>query len=82
MEVGGDGSCYWDPDDSGDDQCSPNLGGGSRGTEAAIDANDSGPTMLASGVGSGSHARRDRTVSAQFRSAELRSVSEGVSLQA
>src|SRR5690242_16278263 len=25
-KLGGDGSCFFDPDDSGPDQCSPNLG--------------------------------------------------------
>ena len=75
-KLGGDGSCYWDPDDSGDDQCSPNLGRWKLGGDGSCywDANDSGPnqcTPPASDPG----VTRDATgtVSAQLRSAELRS---------
>ena len=48
-KLGGDaGSCYWDPDDSGPDQCSPTMGrwklGGDPGS-CYWDANDSGPNQ-------------------------------------
>jgi len=75
-KLGGDGSCYWDPDDSGDDQCSPNLGRWKLGGDGSCywDANDSGPNQC-SPPASDPGVTRDATgtVSAQLRSAELRS---------
>lgn len=46
-KLGGDGSCYWDPDDSGSDQCSPNQGRWKLGGDGSCywDANDSGPNQ-------------------------------------
>ena len=38
------GSCYWDPYDSGPDQCSPNSGRWKIGNDGCVfDSNDSGP---------------------------------------
>jgi hypothetical protein len=46
-KLGGDGSCYWDPDDSGPDQCSQNPGRWKIGGDGSCywDANDSGPNQ-------------------------------------
>ena len=46
-KLGGDGSCYWDPDDSGPDQCSPNQGRWKLGGDGSCywDASDSGPNQ-------------------------------------
>lgn len=46
-KLGGDGSCYWDPDDSGPDQCSPNQGRWKLGGDGSCywDKNDSGPNQ-------------------------------------
>ena len=46
-KLGGDGSCYWDPDDSGPDQCSQNQGRWKLGGDGSCywDANDSGPNQ-------------------------------------
>jgi len=46
-KLGGDGSCYWDPDDSGPDQCSSNQGRWKLGGDGSCywDANDSGPNQ-------------------------------------
>jgi hypothetical protein len=43
-KLGGDGSCYWDPDDSGPDQCSQTQGRWKLGGDGSCywDANDSG----------------------------------------
>ena len=48
-KLGGDGSCYWDPDDSGPDQCSQNLGRWKLGGDGSCywDANDEGPNQCA-----------------------------------
>jgi subtilisin family serine protease len=44
-KLGGDGSCYWDPNDSGPDQCTPNTGRWKLGGGGSCywDPNDSGP---------------------------------------
>jgi hypothetical protein len=46
-KLGGDGSCYWDPDDSGPDQCSQGSGRWKLGGDGTCywDANDSGPNQ-------------------------------------
>jgi hypothetical protein len=46
-KLGGDGSCSWDPDDSGPDQCSPISGRWKLGGDGSCywDANDSGPNQ-------------------------------------
>jgi hypothetical protein len=46
-KLGGDGSCYWDPDDSGPDQCSQASGRWKLGGDGScyFDANDSGPNQ-------------------------------------
>jgi hypothetical protein len=46
-KLGGDGSCYWDPDDAGPDQCSPVSGRWKLGGDGScyFDANDSGPNQ-------------------------------------
>ena len=46
-KLGGDGSCYWDPDDSGPDQCSQSSGRWKLGGDGSCywDANDSGPNQ-------------------------------------
>jgi hypothetical protein len=43
----GDAGCYWDPNDSGPDQCSPNVGRYKVGDggQCYWDANDSGPNQ-------------------------------------
>jgi hypothetical protein len=48
-KLGGDGSCYWDPDDSGPDQCSQSGGRWKLGGDGSCywDANDSGPNQCA-----------------------------------
>ncbi len=44
-KLGGDGSCYWDPNDIGPDQCSPPTGRWKLGGDGSCywDPNDSGP---------------------------------------
>jgi len=46
-KLGGDGSCFFDPDDSGPDQCSANGGRWKLGGDGScvFDANDSGPNQ-------------------------------------
>jgi hypothetical protein len=48
-KLGGDGSCYWDPDDSGPDQCSQSGGRWKLGGDGSCywDASDSGPNQCA-----------------------------------
>src|SRR5205809_781053 len=48
-KLGGDGSCYWDPDDSGPDQCSQASGRWKLGGDGSCywDANDEGPNQCA-----------------------------------
>ena len=48
-KLGGDGACYWDPDDSGPDQCSQSSGRWKLGGDGSCywDANDSGPNQCA-----------------------------------
>jgi hypothetical protein len=48
-KLGGDGSCYWDPDDSGPDQCSQTMGRWKLGGDGTcyFDANDSGANQCA-----------------------------------
>jgi hypothetical protein len=48
-KLGGDGSCYWDPDDSGPDQCSQTMGRWKLGGDGScyFDANDSGADQCA-----------------------------------
>jgi len=48
-KLGGDGSCYWDPDDSGPDQCSQSQGRWKLGGDGTcyFDAGDSGPDQCA-----------------------------------
>ncbi len=48
-KLGGDGSCYWDPDDGGPDQCSQTMGRWKEGGDGSCywDPNDSGPNQCA-----------------------------------
>jgi hypothetical protein len=48
-KLGGDGSCFWDPDDSGPDQCAQAEGRWKLGGDGSCywDANDSGPSQCA-----------------------------------
>lgn len=75
-KLGGDGSCYFDPDDSGPDQCAPNLGRWKLGGDGTCywDPGDSGPNQCQPAA-SDSAITSDATgtVSAQLRRAELRS---------
>lgn len=75
-KLGGDGSCYFDPDDGGPDQCSPNPGRWKLGGDDSCywDANDSGPNQCTPPAAEPGLTRdATGTVSAQLRSAELRS---------
>ena len=75
-KVGGDGSCYFDPDDSGPDQCSPNLGRWKLGGDGSCywDPADSGPNQCSPAALDGIEATDGlATVSAQLRSAEFHS---------
>ena len=58
-KLGGDGSCYWDPDDSGPDQCSESSGRWKLGGDGACywDANDSGPNQCAPAAEPAAEAR-------------------------
>jgi hypothetical protein len=75
-KLGGDGSCYFDPDDSGPDQCSPNLGRWKLGGDGSCywDPADSGPNQCSPPAAEpGITPDATGTASAQLRSAELRS---------
>jgi hypothetical protein len=75
-KLGGDGSCYFDPEDSGDDQCSPTLGRWKLGGDGSCnwDPDDSGPNQCTPPAADPGVTRdATGTVSAQLRSAELRS---------
>ena len=73
-KLGGDGSCYWDPDDSGPDQCSQNPGRWKLGGDDScyFDPADSGPNQC-SPPASEPGVDATATVSAQLRRAELQS---------
>ncbi len=68
-KLGGDGSCYWDPDDSGPDQCSQNLGRWKLGGDGScyFDANDSGPNQCEPPAASGSTEARAISPRSAFR---------------
>ena len=75
-KLGGDGSCYWDPDDSGPDQCSQNPGRWKLGGDDScyFDPADSGPNQCSPPAAEGVEPMAgNASVSAQLRSAELRS---------
>ena len=73
-KLGGDGSCYFDPDDSGEDQCSPNLGRWKLGGDGSCywDPADSGPNQCAPAATDALDATDARpTTSVQFRTEEF-----------
>jgi hypothetical protein len=75
-KLGGDGSCYFDPDDSGDDQCSPNAGRWKLGGDGSCywDPADSGPNQCTPPATDGVEPTDSTTsVAAQLRSAEFQS---------
>ena len=75
-KVGGDGSCYFDPDDSGPDQCSPNPGRWKLGGDGSCywDPADSGPNQCTPPATDGIEATDGTaSVSAQLRGAEFHS---------
>ena len=75
-KLGGDGSCYWDPDDSGPDQCSQSPGRWKLGGDGSCywDPDDSGPNQCSPPAADGIEATDGTAnVSAQLRSAEFHS---------
>jgi len=73
-KLGGDGSCYFDPDDAGPDQCTPNLGRWKLGGDGSCywDPADEGPNQCAPATTEGLDATDARpTMSAQLRTAEF-----------
>jgi hypothetical protein len=75
-KLGGDGSCYFDPDDSGPDQCSQNPGRWKVGGDGACywDPADSGPDQCTPPATDGIEPTDGTaTVSAQLRAAEFHS---------
>src|SRR5262245_10861897 len=73
-KLGGDGSCYFDPDDSGPDQCSPNAGRWKLGGDGSCywDPADSGPNQCSPPTAAET-ADGTANVSAQLRKAEFHS---------
>ena len=72
-KLGGDGSCYFDPDDSGPDQCSPNPGRWKLGGDGNCywDPADSGPNQCTPPATDGIEATEGTTsVAAAIRTAE------------
>lgn len=75
-KLGGDGSCYFDPDDSGPDQCAPNPGRWKLGGDGSCywDPDDSGPNQCTPPAADGTEATDSTAnVSAQLRAAEFHS---------
>ena len=75
-KLGGDGSCYFDPDDSGPDQCSANPGRWKLGGDGSCywDPADSGPNQCTPPATDGIEATDGTAnVAAQIRSAEFHS---------
>jgi hypothetical protein len=75
-KLGGDGSCYFDPDDSGPDQCSQTEGRWKLGGDGSCywDPADSGPNQCEPATTNGIEATDGNAgVSAQLRSAEFHS---------
>jgi hypothetical protein len=75
-KLGGDGSCYFDPEDSGDDQCSPNAGRWKLGGDGSCywDPADSGPNQCTPPATNEIEATNgSASMSAQLRSAEFHS---------
>lgn len=75
-KLGGDGSCYFDPDDSGPDQCSPNLGRWKLGGDGSCywDPADEGPNQCTPAAADGTEATNAAArVSAQLLVAEFHS---------
>ncbi len=75
-KLGGDGSCYWDPDDSGPDQCSQNTGRWKLGGDGSCywDPADSGDNQCSPPATEGVEATvGTASVSAQPRSAQFHS---------
>ncbi len=69
-KLGGDGSCYWDPDDSGPDQCSQSSGRWKLGGDGTcyFDANDSGPNQCEPPAASAAAEARAISLRTAFRS--------------
>jgi hypothetical protein len=75
-KLGGDGSCYFDPDDSGPDQCSASPGRWKLGGDGSCywDPADSGPNQCTPPATDGIEATDGTAnVAAQIRSAEFHS---------
>jgi len=73
-KLGGDGSCYFDPDDSGPDQCSPNLGRWKLGGDGSCywDPADEGPNQCSPATSDGLDAIDAKpTTSAELHIAEF-----------
>jgi hypothetical protein len=73
-KLGGDGSCYFDPDDSGPDQCEANLGRWKLGGDGSCywDPADEGPNQCSPATSDGLDATDAKpTTSAQLRTAEF-----------
>jgi hypothetical protein len=73
-KLGGDGSCYFDPDDSGPDQCEPNLGRWKLGGDGSCywDPSDSGPNQCAPATTDGLDATDAKaTTSVQLRTPQF-----------
>src|SRR6478752_1216305 len=71
-KLGGDGSCYWDPDDSGPDQCSQSQGRWKLGGDGSCywDPADSGDNQCSPAT-EAVEAPGTASVSAQLRSAQF-----------
>ena len=72
-KLGGDGSCYFDPDDSGPDQCEANLGRWKLGGDGSCywDPADSGPNQCAPATTDAVDATDTPSLSAQLRTREF-----------
>src|SRR5262245_11670021 len=72
-KLGGDGSCYFDPDDSGPDQCTAAPGRWKLGGDGScyFDANDSGPNQCTPSAADGTGTDSTASVSAQPRTADF-----------
>lgn len=76
-KLGGDGSCYFDPDDSGPDQCSQSPGRWKLGGDGSCywDPADEGPNQCTPPATDGIEATDSTaSVSAQLRIAEFHSL--------
>lgn len=75
-KLGGDGSCYFDPDDGGPDQCSPNVGRWKLGGDGSCywDPADSGPNQCSPPITDGIESTDGTaSVTVSLRRAEFRS---------